>query len=185
MLPALYKHTEKLINIKTLAVVYTLSVMYQGYWWSIFIGYNFERLKAFLVTAFEATLLGKIVALLVIAILLTAAWTSLKLAVVAIRLARLASDPSARFSQSGKQKWHMLLGIGCVMVPLLTLIFLEPIKGEDGMILDTLAFIHYKAGNVKEALTLQEKAMTKLPVGTPDEIKKEMEERLTLYKSKQ
>lgn len=58
-------------------------------------------------------------------------------------------------------------------------------KGEDGMILDTLAFIHYKAGKVKEALTLQEKAMTKLPAGTPAEIKKEMEERLVLYKSKQ
>ncbi|WP_394793936.1 redoxin family protein [Armatimonas sp.] len=58
-------------------------------------------------------------------------------------------------------------------------------KGEDGMILDTLAFIHYKAGNVKEALTLQEKAMTKLPAETPAEIKKEMEERLVLYKSKQ
>ena len=133
MLPVLYKHTEKLINIKTLAVMYTLSVMYQGYWWSIFIGYNFERLKSFLVTAFEATLFGKIVALFVITILLMAVWTSLKLAVIAIKLSRLAYDRSARFSQTGKQKWHMLLGIGCVMVPLLTIIFLEPIKGEDGI----------------------------------------------------
>lgn len=58
-------------------------------------------------------------------------------------------------------------------------------KGEDGMILDTLAYIHYKAGNLKEALVLQEKAMGKVPTGTPDEIKKEMQERLALYKSKQ
>lgn len=57
-------------------------------------------------------------------------------------------------------------------------------KGEDGMVLDTLAFVHYKAGNLKEALELQEKAVTKLPAGTPAEIKKEIEDRLKLYKSK-
>ncbi len=133
MLPDLYKNVEKLINIRTLAIMYTLSVLYQGYWWTIFTTYNFSRLRAYLEWAFEASLLGKIVALVVTVILLMAIWTSLKLALVAYKLLRLAYDRSARFSQTGKQKWHMLLGIGCVMVPLLTIIFLEPIKGEDGI----------------------------------------------------
>ena len=60
----------------------------------------------------------------------------------------------------------------------------ELTKNEDGMILDTLAFIHFKAGNVKEALALQEKAVGKLPPGIPDEMKKEIQDRLELYKSK-
>jgi tetratricopeptide (TPR) repeat protein len=60
----------------------------------------------------------------------------------------------------------------------------ELTKGEDGMILDTLAFIHYKAGNLKEALELQTKAVAKLPSGVPDELKKEVVDRLALYKSK-
>ncbi|MBB6052224.1 TlpA family protein disulfide reductase [Armatimonas rosea] len=57
-------------------------------------------------------------------------------------------------------------------------------KGNDGMILDTLAFVHYKAGNVKEALALQIKALSKLPAGVDAATKKEMQERLDLYKSK-
>jgi thiol-disulfide isomerase/thioredoxin len=60
----------------------------------------------------------------------------------------------------------------------------ELTKGEDGMILDTLAFIHYKAGNLKEALALQIKAVEKLPAGIPDDLKKEVVDRLALYKSK-
>jgi len=60
----------------------------------------------------------------------------------------------------------------------------ELTKGEDGMVLDTLAFVHYKKGNIKEALELQEKAMTKLPAGVDAATKKEMTGRLELYKSK-
>ena len=60
----------------------------------------------------------------------------------------------------------------------------ELTKNEDGMILDTLAFIHFKAGNLKEALALQEKAVGKLPPGTPEDMKKEIQERLELYRSK-
>ena len=58
-------------------------------------------------------------------------------------------------------------------------------KGEDGFMLDTLAFIHYKAGNVKKALALQKKAIAKLPENTSGVIFQEMKERLALYKSKQ
>lgn len=57
-------------------------------------------------------------------------------------------------------------------------------KNEDGTILDTLAFVHYKKGNFKEALACQEKAMAKIPAGVDAATKKEMAERLTLYKSK-
>lgn len=57
-------------------------------------------------------------------------------------------------------------------------------KHEDGMILDTLAFIHYKKGNFKEALACQEKAVAKLPAGIDAAMRKEITDRLALYKSK-
>jgi thiol-disulfide isomerase/thioredoxin len=60
----------------------------------------------------------------------------------------------------------------------------ELTKSQDGMILDTLAFVHYKAGNISEALKLQEKAVKLLPAGVDAATKKEMQERLDLYKSK-
>jgi hypothetical protein len=57
-------------------------------------------------------------------------------------------------------------------------------NGEDGQILDTLAFALAQAGNYKEAAEVQEKAVAKLPAGAPADMKKELQGRLDEYKSK-
>ena len=57
-------------------------------------------------------------------------------------------------------------------------------NGEDGQILDTLAFALAQSGNYKEAAEIQEKAITKLPAGAPAEMKKELQTRLEEYKAK-
>jgi thiol-disulfide isomerase/thioredoxin len=62
----------------------------------------------------------------------------------------------------------------------------ELTKEEDAMVLDTLAFACYRDGNIKEALAYQEKAVSKLDksVGVDEPTKKEILDRLALYKSK-
>ena len=57
-------------------------------------------------------------------------------------------------------------------------------NGEDGQILDTLAFALAQSGNYKEAAEIQEKAISKLPAGAPAEMKKELQTRLEEYKAK-
>jgi len=57
---------------------------------------------------------------------------------------------------------------------------------KDGMILDTLAYAHYKKGDVKRALELQEKAVAlcKADSKVAPEILKELQERLELFKKR-
>jgi hypothetical protein len=58
-------------------------------------------------------------------------------------------------------------------------------KGEDPMILDTLAYAQFKSGDTKKAIATQEKAVALLAKGDyPDDLKKEMRDRLAEFKTK-
>jgi thiol-disulfide isomerase/thioredoxin len=57
--------------------------------------------------------------------------------------------------------------------------------GKDPQILDTLAFALAKSGNVKEALTVQEKAVGLLGADAPQQLVDELKGRLAEYKSQQ
>jgi tetratricopeptide (TPR) repeat protein len=62
----------------------------------------------------------------------------------------------------------------------------ELTKSEDGMILDTLAYAHFKKGNIDKAIALQEKAVQLIEKmeNVPDDAKKEIKERLEMFKKK-
>jgi thiol-disulfide isomerase/thioredoxin len=61
----------------------------------------------------------------------------------------------------------------------------ELTKSEDAAILDTLAFAHFKKGNVKKAIELQTKAVALLDKSDyPDEMKAEIKGRLEEFKKK-
>jgi len=59
-------------------------------------------------------------------------------------------------------------------------------KSEDGMILDTLAFAYYRNGNVNKAIETQEMAVKLVDKmdGVPAEVKKEIADRLEMFKKK-
>ncbi len=59
-------------------------------------------------------------------------------------------------------------------------------KNKDGMILDTLAYAYFKAGNVEKAIETEEKAvkLTSEDKNVPDEAKKEIKDRLEMMKKK-
>jgi thiol-disulfide isomerase/thioredoxin len=61
----------------------------------------------------------------------------------------------------------------------------ELTKFEDPMILDTLAYAHFKNGQVDKAISYQEKAVALLAkAGLPEEMKKEITDRLAEFKKK-
>jgi len=59
-------------------------------------------------------------------------------------------------------------------------------KGADAMILNTLAYAYFKSGDVLKAISTQEKAVATLDktTGVPDEAKKEIKDRLEMFRAK-